>query len=111
MPSLPFEGCKSIWHFIGSAIGGRKMWHKLQDASWQFFVSLRLTFALLFFIGTGAMIGMSYDQTLSFDEFQKNIATSSSGFGGVIANFFELYDVFHSWWFSLSILLLAANLI
>lgn len=79
------------------------------DQLWRFFISLRLTFVLLVILSLGALLGMSYDQTLSFDEFLSK--TPQSGFVAQLANFFELYDAFHSWWFSLVIVLLSANLI
>lgn len=80
----------------------------LVNLFWRWFISLRLTFVLLGFISLGAVIGMSYDQTLSYDEFYQN---QTEGLAAFLLNFFELYDAFHSWWFSLAILLLALNLI
>lgn len=82
---------------------------KLYDQFWRFFISLKLTFVLLVLLGLGAILGMSYDQTLSFDEFLTK--TPQIGFKASMVNFFELYDAFHSWWFSLVILLLSGNLI
>lgn len=75
---------------------------------WRFFISLRLTFVLLLFIGIGSVIGMSFDQTVTYDDFYRN---RDAGFGTYLLSFFELYDTFHSWWFSLAILFLALNLI
>lgn len=79
---------------------------QLIDAFWRLFISLKLTFVLLLILAIGAFLGMSYDQTLSFEEFFARAPQSSS-----LVNFFELNDAFHSWWYSLSILLLSANLI
>ncbi len=79
------------------------------DKIWRLFVSLKLTFVLLLFIALGAVIGMSYDQTVTYEEFyQKHPA---GNWGTFFLSFFELYDAFHSWWFSFAILLLAMNLI
>jgi cytochrome c biogenesis protein len=64
---------------------------------------------LLVFLILGAILGMSFDQTLSFDQFL--IKSPQFGFKAGLINFFELYDAFHSWWFSLVIVLLSANLI
>jgi len=83
--------------------------NKISDQFWRLFISLRLTFVLLALLALGAVLGMSYDQTLSFDEFLTK--TPQTGFKAALVNFFELYDAFHSWWFSLVILLLSANLI
>lgn len=79
------------------------------DACWRIFVSLRLTFILLGVIFLGAVLGMSFDQTLSYEEFLSGQPDSS--FARFTLSFFELNDAFHSWWFSLAIFLLAANLI
>lgn len=83
--------------------------NKLVNRAWQGFISLRLTFVLLGFIGIGAVVGMSFDQTITYDEFYQKHA--EGGAGAFFLSFFELYDAFHSWWFSLAILLLALNLI
>ncbi len=80
--------------------------HAYIDRIWRFFISLHLTFALLLTIAIGATLGMYFDQTLTYDEF----FSTSNRFNGVWA-FFEVYDAFHSWWFSLAILFLSANLI
>jgi cytochrome c biogenesis protein len=76
---------------------------------WQFFISLRLTFVLLAILAVGAVLGMSYDQTLSFDEFLAK--KSGNSVASFLISFFELNDAFHSWWFSLAILFLSGNLI
>jgi cytochrome c biogenesis protein len=85
------------------------MFKKVVEAIWRVFVSLRLTFVLLILIAIGAILGMSFDQTQSFDQFIEE--RTATGFMASLQDFFELHDAFHSWWFSLSILLLSANLI
>jgi cytochrome c biogenesis protein len=85
------------------------VWQHFIETFWRFFISLKLTFILLAFIGIGAVLGMSFDQTQGFDEFIKE--HNAIGIKNSLLNFFEIYDAFHSWWFSLSILLLSANLI
>ena len=75
---------------------------------WRFFISLKLTFVLLVFIGIGAFLGMYFDQTLTFEEFLQINQQNSFYF---LLNIFDLNDAFHSWWFSLVIVLLAFNLI
>lgn len=79
------------------------------DGVWRFFISLKLTLVVLGFIGMGAVVGMSFDQTLTFDQFLEN--RPQQGLGSFLMSFFELYDAFHSWWFSLAIFFLALNLI
>lgn len=75
---------------------------------WRLFTSLKLTFILLVFIGLGAFLGMYFDQTVSFDKFIEINSQSKIYFW---LSLFELNDAFHSWWFSLVILLLSFNLI
>lgn len=83
--------------------------HELVHRYWQCFISLKLTFLLLGVISLGAILGMSFDQNKTFDEFY--VQLSQGGISGWFLSFFELYDAFHSWWFSLAIFLLALNLI
>ncbi|MDA0713332.1 MAG: cytochrome c biogenesis protein ResB, partial [bacterium] len=56
----------------------------------------------------GLLVGMFWDQTLSLAE-QLEFFPNSSFLAGLFV-FFEGYDVFHSWWFSIVILILALNL-
>lgn len=61
---------------------------------------------MLFF---GCVLGMFFDQTLNFhQQFQ---AYQERPLLRQILVFFEIGDVFHSWWFSIVVLLLALNLI
>jgi len=79
------------------------------ESLWQLFISLKLTFILLLIIAIGAVIGMCFDQTLGYEEFFRR-----SGQGETLKEifiFFEVFDAFHSWWFSLCVFLLSANLI
>jgi cytochrome c biogenesis protein len=79
------------------------------EATWRLFISLRLTFVLLIFIGFGAVLGMSFDQTVSFENFY--LSRPADEITTTLLSFFELNDAFHSWWFSGAILLLSLNLI
>lgn len=82
---------------------------KILDKFWSFFISLKLTFVLLIIIILGAIIGMGFDQTISFDEFLSN--NNHADLKTNLYYLFEVNDAFHSWWFSLAIVLLSANLI
>ncbi len=75
---------------------------------WSFFCSLKLAVILLLLIVIGSLIGMFYDQTLTVDQHLSHYSHYIIAF---IFMFFEIYDVFHSWWFILIILMLALNLI
>lgn len=79
------------------------------DRGFAFLASLRLTLVVLIVLISCLFVGMFWDQTLTLDE---HLATlNPNGWGYAAFRFFELNDVFHSWWFSLVILLLALNLI
>lgn len=57
----------------------------------------------------GCLLGMFFDQTLNFHEqFQPY---QNKPFLRSVLVFFEIGDVFHSWWFTTIVLLLALNLI
>ncbi len=78
------------------------------DRFFKLFASLKLTVVILMVLMFGATAGMFWDQTLPFYEH-----IQSGGYQGLsllLFEFFELGDVYHSWWFSLTILLLALNL-
>lgn len=87
----------------------RIKWLKLTDTAWRLFISLKLTFVLLITLGLGAVLGMSFDQTLTFEEFLAKVSVDKTSL--FFINFFELNDAFHSWWFSLALFFLSLNLI
>ncbi len=75
----------------------------------RFFASLRLTVVVLTVLALACLTGMFWDQTLSLEEHLGHLAQSpivTTAF-----QIFELNDVFHSWWFSIVVVLLALNLI
>ncbi len=77
---------------------------------WRFFCSLRLTLAnflgLFFGMIAGTFVNPSNDSLA-------NIETAFAGRPAVLWAYrtFELYDLFHSWWFTLLLLSLGLNLI
>lgn len=79
------------------------------EGCFRLFTSLRLTVVLLVIMAIGAILGMCFDQTLGFQEF--NEKKSPYAWLNWTVSFFELHDAFHSWWFSISVLFLALNLI
>lgn len=76
---------------------------------WRFFCSLRLTVLVLLLLFFGCVLGMFFDQTLNFHE-QFSPYEHRPWLRAILV-FFEIGDVFHSWWFSVVVLLLALNLI
>ena len=83
--------------------------HRFYQRAWQFFASLRLTLVVLILLAIALIVGMFWDQTLSLDEQLSHLDEKSLWTRGFL--FFELNDVFHSWWFGIVVLLLALNLI
>ena len=81
----------------------------LHHRLFAFFASLKLTIIILTLLLFGLIVGMFWDQTLTLQEHLSSISQTSLFSQFFI--FFELDDVFHSWWFSVVILLLALNLI
>src|SRR5438105_1860462 len=84
--------------------------HRVVEQVWRFFCSLRLTLAnlLLLFLSmiAGTFVNPSNDSLV-------NIERAFAGRPWVLGAYrwFELYDLFHSWWFTLVLLSLALNLI
>jgi len=85
------------------------MLYQFHEKGFAFFASLRLTLVVLLTLISCLFVGMFWDQTLTLDEHLASINPSS--FSYALFRFFELNDVFHSWWFSLVVLALALNLI
>jgi cytochrome c biogenesis protein len=84
--------------------------HLVIEQVWRFFCSLRLTLVnlLLLFLG---MIAGTYDNPAN--DSLANIEKAFAGRPWVLGAYrwFELYDLFHSWWFTALLLSLALNLI
>ncbi len=81
----------------------------LHHRLFAFFASLKLTVVILTVLLLGLLVGMFWDQTLTLEEHL--ISYSKTSVFAQFFIFFELDDVFHSWWFSIIVLLLALNLI
>ncbi len=80
----------------------------LHPRLFAFFASLKLTVVVLTLLLLGLIVGMFWDQTLSLEEHLISLPKASIFSQFFI--FFELEDAFHSWWFSIVVLLLALNL-
>lgn len=84
--------------------------HPVVEAVWRFFCSLRLTLAnlLLLFLGmiAGTFVNPQNDSLV-------NIEKAFAGRTWVLSAYrwFELYDLFHSWWFTALLTSLALNLV
>lgn len=74
---------------------------------WKFFTSVRLTIVLLFALAGTSIIGTLIPQNESQSEYFK-------AFGPFLYKLFSilgLFDMFHTWWFQLLLLLLTLNII
>lgn len=91
-----------------SANGTSRPLSSVFEASWRFFVSLRLTVVVITVLAVGCLVGMFYDQTLSYEDHAADWA--SAAWKLQLFTFLEFHDVFHSWWFGTTILVLALNL-
>ena len=74
---------------------------------WNFFTSVKLTIVLLLSLATTSIIGTLIPQN-------EDPQAYFQAFGGVLYQLFnllDLFDMYHSWWFQLLIILLTANII
>lgn len=76
---------------------------------WALFCSLKLTLVVLILLLFSLFVGMFWDQTKTLDMHLASLEPGSVWETVFVS--LELYDVFHSWWFSVLVLLLALNLI
>jgi cytochrome c biogenesis protein len=79
----------------------------LLDAIWELLASVRLTMVLLLSLATTSIIGTLIPQN-------SEPAAYVAAFGETLYRFFSvlgLFDMYHSWWFQILIVLLAANII
>jgi cytochrome c biogenesis protein len=74
---------------------------------WNFFTSVKLTIVLLLSLATTSIIGTLIPQN-------EDPQAYFEAFGGVLYRLFnllDLFDMYHSWWFQLLIVLLTTNII
>ena len=84
--------------------------HQLVELVWRFFCSLRLTLANLLSLFLAMIAGTFVNPQ---NDSLTNIEQAFAGRTTLLAAYrwFELYDLFHSWWFTLLLTSLALNLI
>ena len=79
----------------------------LADAIWNLLASVRLTFVLLLSLAATSIIGTLIPQN-------NDPAAYVSAFGETLFRFFGvlgLFDMYHSWWFQVLMVLLAVNIV
>ena len=72
---------------------------------WKFFTSVRLTFVVLLSIAATSIIGTIIPQNEAPSAYYEK-------FGGYLFNLFsalEIFDMYHSWWFQLLVVILTLN--
>ncbi len=74
---------------------------------YDLFRSLKLTIALLILLAVLSIIGTLIVQNASRPEYIQRFGTGLYE----VLNFFNLFDMYHSWWFSAILLLLVINLV
>jgi len=74
---------------------------------YDFFRSLKLTIFLLILLAILSIIGTLITQNATSDEYIQRYGASLYE----VLDFFGLFDMYHSWWFSAILLLLVTNLI
>lgn len=93
-------------------------WASLPDAAridwlekiWRFFCSLRLTITLLILFALGMVAGTFVNpQNAPMSVIEKALASRPIEVEAY--RFFQLYDLFHSWWFTLVLVMIALNLV
>jgi cytochrome c biogenesis protein len=77
-----------------------------QNRAWNFFASVKLTVALLLSLAFTSIIGTLIPQNQPLAMYAAQYGRSLSR----VLSFFDLTDMYHSWWFQLLILLMAVNI-
>ena len=87
-----------------------RIW-SIVDANWRLFRSLKLTVFLLITLAVGSAVGSFFPQLpqqpgLNLEQLQGHYAP----WLWWLLGFFQIFDLFHSWWFSLAMVALTLNL-
>jgi len=77
------------------------------NSIWEFFSSLRLTIVLLLTLAITSVIGTVLPQNESPEAYRQ--AFGDAGYS--LFSFLGLFDMYHSWWFLLLLVLLAVNVV
>jgi cytochrome c biogenesis protein len=80
---------------------------KILDKIWRFFSSVKLAIVLILLIIATAIIGTVIQQGLPDEMYIQHYGTSTFNF----LNSFDIFDMYHSWWFELLLMLFIVNVI
>ena len=92
---------------ISATVASAKPSSGLTDTIWKFFASIQLTIVLLLSLAATSIVGTLIPQNAAPSEYLK-------AFGDFYFRFFhalDIFDMYHSWWFQLLLLLLVLNII
>jgi cytochrome c biogenesis protein len=93
-------------------MGTTGMFWSSVDSVWRFFSSVRLALVLLVLIGVGSILGTLIPQVQGTSGLARMVLQeSASDVGAALIQFFQMFDIFHSWWYSLLLEMLAINLV
>ncbi len=81
--------------------------NKILDRIWSFFSSVKLAVVLILTVIATSIIGTIIQQGLSNKVYIQHYGHSTFR----LLNFFDLFDMYHSWWFELLLMLFLINLI
>ncbi len=80
---------------------------KIVDKIWRFFSSVKLAIVLILIIIATAIIGTVIQQGLPDEMYMKHYGMSVFH----VLNAFDLFDMYHSWWFELLLMMFIVNVI
>ena len=81
--------------------------HSASNRIWRFFISVRLTVAVLLTLAATSIIGTLVPQNADPQDYVR-------AYGELLYRVFyvlDIFDMYHSWWFQLLLLLLTANIV
>ncbi|MCL4558658.1 MAG: cytochrome c biogenesis protein ResB [Deltaproteobacteria bacterium] len=78
---------------------------KVLDRIWRFFSSVKLAIVLIISIVATAIIGTVIQQGLPVETYVRHYGASTYR----LLHFFDLFDMYHSWWFELLLILFIVN--
>lgn len=78
---------------------------KIVDKIWRFFSSVKFAIVLILSIIATAIIGTVIQQGLPAKEYMQHFGASAYK----LLNYFDLFDMYHSWWFDLLLILFIVN--
>jgi cytochrome c biogenesis protein len=113
---IPTIRRREYWHFIQAHVKGISMNQdrkasRLSDQAWNFFLSVKLTVFLLLSLAATSIIGTVIPQNGRPADYFQTYGESLYRLMAAINSVFSIFDMYHSWWFQLLLVLLTVNII